>query len=44
MSDIMEKLLKEEQNTDAKFVAAADFFMKLKNKEKISSRFHYLIV
>tara|TARA_Y100000114_G_scaffold157273_1_gene188686 strand:- start:2039 stop:3211 length:1173 start_codon:yes stop_codon:yes gene_type:complete len=33
MSDIMEKLLKEEQNTDAKFVAAADFFMKLKNKQ-----------
>jgi len=33
MSDLMEKLLTEEQDTDAKFVAAADFFMKLKEKE-----------
>ena len=34
MSDMMEKLLKDEQNTDEKFVAAANFFMKLKEKTK----------
>lgn len=34
MSDMMEKLLNEEQNTDKKFVDAANFFISLKEKTK----------
>ena len=34
MSDMMEKLLREEQDTGGKFLAAADFFMGLKGIEK----------
>ena len=30
MSDMLEKMYREEQNTDEKFVAAANFFMGLK--------------
>lgn len=37
MSDMLEKIYREEQNTDEKFVAAADFFMGLKEKTALKA-------
>lgn len=37
MSDMLEKIYREEQNTDEKFVAAAKFFMGLKEKTAVKA-------
>lgn len=37
MSDMLEKMYREEQNTDEKFVAAANFFMGLKEKTAVKA-------